>query len=603
VRRLLTTLVAISFAALPALASADRAPFSRQPVRLATQKIFDLGVTDYNDDGRLDLYTNNHKFEQSLLQNRGGFRFRDRLGATRLAPTPQFPGIEDILHPPRRSRSGLYVYMRGVPGAETEGPAQLNLRLTDPSQDVSGHLEFNIKPTVMRQRRAEVTVTRDAPRHWIVDFDLRPGAALAVKPRFPATPYDVSLGSYPLDRVFVGSKAAHPSSDDFRLTLRDRHGTAWADLDGDKDTDAFWVVGGFRGLLANHLGLAQDQQLLQKGKHFEAIDDTGVDKGDCRGRQAEAADYDRDGRLDLFESCLGQLPRLFRQSPSGSFMNVSSKLGAVRPQGLSYRWAPIQGKGGVSLVAAYGHSLSVYHYGPGNRWRRADRARLRGRPLLGNPFAFGDFDNDGDLDIFAASEHRNTLAVNHAGKFQSVNPSRRGLPSRGSESVAWVDYNNDGRLDFYSLPGGLFRARARGGFARTGLLTGPQDANWATVAWPDLDRNGSRDLVQLAAGPGPSRATMMRHRSSPNHWLELDLHGARGNRQAMGAKATLRTGRLEQTQWVGQNETSRFGQGHYRLYYGLGRHRHATITVKWPDGSTQKVRQRHVDRLVTVSQR
>jgi hypothetical protein len=598
---LATSLVAALVAVLPAAASAaSRASFQRDPLRAATGKIFDLGVADYNGDRLLDLFTNNHKFEQSLLRNRGGFRFRDRLASSGLGPAPDFPGIEDILDTPTRTKTGLYLYMRSVPGATVEGAAQLKVQSVDSTHVASGELGFDVRPRVTNRKQAQVEVDQGPPGHWTATFELAPSGSFAIKPKFPATPYDIALDGYPLNRVFVGSRTVNPGSSDFRITLRDRHGTAWADLDGDGDTDAFWVVGGFKGHLGDNLGLAQDQIMSRQGRGFTSVD-RGLDKGACRGRQAEAVDYDRDGRLDLFEGCLSSVPKLYRQLPSGDFADESAALDALNPRGISYRWADIDGDGGPDLVAAYGDHLTAYGFSPGDGWSQIDRVRLRGRAMLGNALSFADVGDDGDVDIFVASERRNTLVLNRDSGLRSVNPARQGLPGGGSKAAAWVDYDDDGHLDFYALPQGLYRAQ-RAGFERTGRLEGPNGADRAIVAWPDIDRNGARDLVRLALGTEHRRLVAMRAGRPDHDWLEVDLNGSGGNRQAVGAKVVVRAGRLKQTQWVGQNETSRFSQGHYRLYFGLGENRRARVTVVWPDGSRQNRGSLRSNRLITISE-
>jgi hypothetical protein len=57
---------------------------------------------------------------------------------------------------------------------------------------------------------------------------------------------------------------------------------------------------------------------------------------------------------------------------------------------------------------------------------------------------------------------------------------------------------------------------------------------------------------------------------------------------------------LTQTQWVGQNETSLYSQGHYRLYFGLGLQTSADLTVRWPDGKVAHLPDVAVDQLLPV---
>jgi enediyne biosynthesis protein E4 len=132
-------------------------------------------------------------------------------------------------------------------------------------------------------------------------------------------------------------------------------------------------------------------------------------------------DYDNDGRLDIFlingapiadPTPKGTIPqkdgprtwnRLYHQKPDGTFEDVTEKAG-------------LQGIG-------YGMGVAV-----------------------------GDYDNDGNEDLFVTGYGRNTLYHNNGdGTFTDVT-ARSGLTGSGwSTSAAWVDYDNDGLLDLVVL--------------------------------------------------------------------------------------------------------------------------------------------------------
>lgn len=64
----------------------------------------------------------------------------------------------------------------------------------------------------------------------------------------------------------------------------------------------------------------------------------------------------------------------------------------------------------------------------------------------------------------------------------------------------------------------------------------------------------------------------------------------------------MRAGRRVQTQWVGQNDGSRFSKGHYRLYFGLrGAERAKSVKVRWADGATRTLKRVQADRVLRVS--
>ena len=102
----------------------------------------------------------------------------------------------------------------------------------------------------------------------------------------------------------------------------------------------------------------------------------------------------------------------------------------------------------------------------------------------------------GSLDVFSASKTGNTLLLNDGkGRFTIVDPATKGLPGE-SATANWVDFDNDGLVDLYAFPQGLFRQRRDHGFEATGLLAFPARKYMAAIAnWADFDNDGRRDLL------------------------------------------------------------------------------------------------------------
>ncbi|HET9708249.1 MAG TPA: FG-GAP-like repeat-containing protein, partial [Gemmatimonadales bacterium] len=134
---------------------------------------------------------------------------------------------------------------------------------------------------------------------------------------------------------------------------------------------------------------------------------------------------------------------------------------------------------------------------------------------MGSGAAWGDFDDDGWVDLAIANEvgpvsmtdaERRTSPArtmlyrnNHDGTFSDVT-DRAGIDFRGwGMAVAWADYDNDGRLDllitayghnvlYHNDGGGRFSDRS----AASGI--GGPEGFWTGVAWGDYDRDGFLDL-------------------------------------------------------------------------------------------------------------
>ena len=71
---------------------------------------------------------------------------------------------------------------------------------------------------------------------------------------------------HPLADVFVGRRAVSPSTRQFTIYERDRHGMAGADFNGDGHIDAFVTRGGVSGNIERYRGMIEDELLLKGAK-------------------------------------------------------------------------------------------------------------------------------------------------------------------------------------------------------------------------------------------------------------------------------------------------------------------------------------------------
>jgi len=577
----------------------SQAWFEQRPFPEASFTLDDLGVADYQDDGDLDVFTTNHLATQLLMANDGSGSFEDRLTAANLNQTPAFPGWEDDPNGPDMSTPGLYIYRDGGIVLHLAG---------EPEGTVSGELRFLAPVTVLSATGTQVAVTRDAatePPRNVARFSMTGDSTLRLKPQSSGLPLEVGIAApRPLSTVFVGPREVSPASRQFTLYQRDRHGMAWADFNRDGHTDIFINRGGVSGFIGRYKGVVQDELQLGDGSVFrDAIAGSGITKGACRGRAAGAVDYNRDGFVDVFADCFGDSPRLFRQRSGGSFRNVSAGLERAHVRGTAFEWLDVDERGGEELISARKEKFDVYGRRKGD-WERVQTIKGR-HDANAQKLAVADYDNDGDPDIFAAAKSGSSLLVNRRGRLEREKPQSVGLPSRAL-TANWVDYDNDGLADLHLVPGGLFRHVGGHRFAPTGLAPPGGPALRAFASWFDFDNDGSRDAALALRRPDQGRFTslsLLENVGPAGHWLEVELTGRPGNRQALGAKVSATVPGRTQTQWVGQNDGSQLSQGHYRLYFGLGAANAAALKVTWPDGSVRRLGSVGADRIARISQR
>ena len=193
-------------------------------------------------------------------------------------------------------------------------------------------------------------------------------------------------------------------------------GTICADYDNDGDTDVFVANDSTPNFLFQNDGTGKFEQVgLMAGMAYDSY-------GSLHGSMGvDAADYDNDGLLDLYQtSYQDQLATLYRNLGGGLFQDVTLSTGAGR---------------GTLQHVTWGNGLV-------------------------------DFDNDGDRDIFVACGHLydnvdcfsdttsyracNVLLMNTgAGKFVDVSRQAGGgmSPKLSSRGAAFDDLDNDGDLD------------------------------------------------------------------------------------------------------------------------------------------------------------
>ncbi|WP_272063732.1 CRTAC1 family protein [Oscillatoria sp. CS-180] len=605
--------------------------------------LFDLGVADVNDDDLLDIFTAHHSESQALLINDGAGGFTNTLSDLRLAQNPNFPGFEvmDRNMAAAGDLSGLHISRTNDAFPElNEGGIKLAVHRLEEGEEISGVIEFPYQITIGRQERFDLETTEDAlpsgAIHSSLAFSANEGGILEVYPSEPFlinTPVSFELSSQlSLDNVHVGGNYVQPEAHNFDLILRDRHGMVWADYDGDAQVDLFVTRGGLKGRLPEIPGVVNDELFLNRGSDFDnRAAQLGISKGGCPGRQAASVDYNNDGLLDIYIAC-GRggrgLPisdpgviypnQLYQQQPSGEFANVAQAAGLDIPENGPFIWLDADNDGDMDLFWQDETKFQLYVNQAGTFESRP--VELNSANKIGK-LAVSDYDSDGDIDIFAASSAGNVLLVNDGGSYKSVAPAQSGLPAE-SLTANWVDYDNDGLTDLYAAPYGLYHQGANHRFEKTDLLKDTPDRLLAEVrpTWFDVNNDGALDLVsatryhvhrlaKVLRLPGSSSRrnwTVAVYQGSRvlNHWLEIKLVGEQGNHQAIGARVVVETpDGLKQTKQVGHAEGSLYSQGHYRLYFGLGKNKQIdSLKVFWPDGSVQEITAPEEDQLLVISQ-
>lgn len=293
-----------------------------------------------------------------------------------------------------------------------------------------------------------------------------------------------------------------------------------------------------------------------------------------KGMSVAFADYDGDGRPDIFVTN-DTLPNfLFHNDGNGHFTETAVKAGvafnddgrAVSSMGVDFRDIDNDGRPDLFLTALVNETYPLYrNLGKGLFSDFTYRSRTGAATVATTGWATGiyDFNNDGRKDIFCANGDLNENAEALSGRV-----------ARQTNTV--LMQQPDGAFDPFP--------------------TGPA-ARYRGAAFGDFDNDGRIDAVVTRLGEKP---LFLRNTSaSGNHWLGLKLVGRRSNRDGIGAWIKLRTAAGEQwnqvTTAVGYASSS-----DVRVHFGLGAAARATVEVHWPGGAVQQLGEVAADRYLTV---
>lgn len=164
-----------------------------------------------------------------------------------------------------------------------------------------------------------------------------------------------------------------------------------------------------------------------------------------------------------------------------------------------------------NLVSANAPKLRFTNVGDALGIRMQHGANIRRRILpedTGSGLAWGDFDGDGDPDLYvvslAAPGEKSGASTNHLFRNDNVRftdvTAKAGVadPLGIGMGASFADYDNDGDLDLYVTNHGadrLFRNNGDGTFTDVARAAGVTDELWSTgAAWGDFDRDGHLDL-------------------------------------------------------------------------------------------------------------
>ncbi len=397
------------------------------------------------------------------------------------------------------------------------------------------------------------------------------------------------------------------------------NGGIWADYDNDGDLDLFVPTGGGGGE-ENDLLFRNDGQ----GK-FTRITTERIVNTTAASFSATWGDYDRDGWVDLFVGNFGngspqtdRLPFLWHNLGGGKFERImTDPFDTALARHFDSAFVDVNGDGwpDISEGVNPGGKLAVFENQEGKSFERFLTSGTSGG-YIGGP-AWADFDNDGDLDVLVYYYWSSSLILmknDGVGNLERVDDGELTSTPARSGGAAWGDYDNDGWLDLflprislYSQDGDhlnqLWHNNGDGTFTRfeRGSPASDKDQSWG-AAWGDYNNDGFLDLVVGQSG----KNVFYHNNGNSQAWLMFRLVGTKSNRAAIGAKVRLHATIKGQT--VSQLRELNGGvaaaqQSDLRAHFGLGDATQADeVRIEWPSGQVTELKNVPVKQLLTITE-
>jgi len=281
---------------------------------------------------------------------------------------------------------------------------------------------------------------------------------------------------------------------------------SWGDYDNDGDLDLM-LTGQYNS--SDYASKLYRNEGANQFIEMDSIGFTGVHNG-----SAAWGDYDNDGDLDLiltgFDNSWNLISKLYRNDPAPAGDQFSEMTGAAFT-GVFYSsiaWGDYDNDGDLDLMLT-GRDKSNVNVSKLYRNEGSDQfSEITGIGFTGVRFssiAWADYDNDGDLDLMLTGQNNSNNPVSelyrNEGSDQFAEMTSIGFTDVETSSVAWGDYNNDGDLDLIltgfngsAYVSELYRNEGADQFSE---MTGMvfTGIRSGAVAWGDYDNDGDLDLI------------------------------------------------------------------------------------------------------------
>jgi len=382
-------------------------------------------------------------------------------------------------------------------------------------------------------------------------------------------------------------------------------GSTCADYDNDGDVDLFVTNDGPNFLYANN-GDATFTKITAGPVVTDNMKSTGAAWGDS----------DNDGDLDLFvANGANQKNSFYLNSGNGAFAKADSSnlLVSEASSSTGCNWVDYDGDGDIDLFVTNTNNQRNFLYR--NLGKGAFEKITSGVLVTDNKSSLGaswaDYDNDGDLDVLVANgngQSHDFYTNNGNGVF-----SRKGLSfavSSTSDTSGvgsnWGDFDNDGDVDlFLTTSIAVFTNQiSQGGFLFPTVGYEVRVLSFGrSCTLVDYDGDGALDFFAAQF----RFANLLYHNDGGNNnWLKVRCKGTASNRSAIGAKVLAKAminGKPVWQLYEISSQTGHAAQNGLEAHLGLGAAQLVdSLIIQWPAGGKSVLTNVAVNKVINITE-